>query len=128
METRTVHLSEPIQGPRSLISKLEFRAPTYADFMDFGEPETLVGLSTGDAGFFQEDIGVIRKYIERLAIDVDPNILMQMSLRDTLSVKQEVLGFFREATRTKDKKEVSLTGSHENSSSDGDKTRGPSRI
>ena len=128
-EHRVVKLAKPIAGfNQQMITEIKFRAPTFSDYMDFGDPETLVGLNAGEAGFFQEDIGVIRKYIERLG-DIDPNFLLKAGLKDTLAIKAVILSFFRDATReTTPQKEASLNESHENSYSDTDSQFIPSKL
>jgi hypothetical protein len=128
-DPKIVKLVKPFAGfNNQMITEIKFREPTFNDYMDFGDPETLVGLNAGEAGFFQEDIGVIRKYIERLG-DVDPNFLPKLGLKDTLAVKAVILSFFRDATReTTPQKEASLNESHENSYSDTDSQFIPSKL
>ena len=128
-EVKTVVLSKPITVGAKTISEMRFRPPKFADYMELGEPETMVGIEAG--AFFQEDIAVILKYVERLLVDGDVNYLQMLCLRDTLVIKREVLGFFRDATRTNDPTpdlEASGSGSPENLSSDAAKTLEPSRI
>jgi hypothetical protein len=128
-ESKAVTLAKPIviKG-RQPITEITLREPTFSDLMDFGEPETLIGLNEGAAGYFQEDIGVIRKYAERLA-DIDPNYLAMLGLRDALQVKRVIVGFFRAATReTTPVEEASSSESPENLSSDTDSQFTPSKL
>jgi hypothetical protein len=128
---KTVELSEPIQGQRGAIKELRFRAPLFSDYMDLGDPESLIGLNNGEAGFYQEDMKVIGQYIERLVLDFDINFLSRLSLRDALAVKHVILSFFRDATRPKtlmEPKEPSGSGSQEPSSSATDSPLQPSII
>ena len=127
-ETTKVVLSSPIQGQRGTISELKFRAPKFEDYMEFGDPETLVGLSNGGAGFYQEDMNAIRQYTERLVVDFDINFLPMIGLRDTLLIKSCILNFFRSAIRPETAMEVSGRGSQDLSSSDTDNPLGPSTI
>lgn len=124
--TRTIHLANPIQGPRGKIGKITLRAPTYGDYRALGEPFTAV--STGNGGqFFQETSEIIAGYIERLA-DIDPNLLELLSLEDTLTLREAVHDFFREARTPKSERAKSSPPSDGSSSSASDSTRGPSTI
>jgi hypothetical protein len=125
---KTVVLSSPIEGQRGTIRELKFREPKFEDYMALGDPETLVGLSNGGAGFYQEDMNAIRQYTERLVVDFDINFLPRISLKDTLAIKETILSFFRDAIRPEIATEPSGSGSQESSSSVTDKTSGPSTI
>lgn len=126
--TKTIILSSPIEGHRGLIRELKFREPRFEDYMTFGDPETLVGLSNGGGAFYQEDMNAIRAYTERLLIDFDPNFLPRIGLKDTLQIKNTILSFFRDAIRPETSTELSGSGSQESSSSVMDKASGPSTI
>jgi hypothetical protein len=126
--TKTVVLSSPIQGHRGTIREIRFREPKFEDYMALGDPETLVGLSNGGAGFYQDDMQAIRGYIERLAVDVDPNFLALIGLKDTLAIKNTILSFFRDAIRPEIAMEPSGSESQESSSFATDKALGPSTI
>jgi hypothetical protein len=128
MAEKTVILSSPIQGQRGTIRELKFREPKFEDYMAFGDPETLVGLSNGGAGFYQEDMAAIRQYTERLIIDFDINFLPLIGLKDTLAIKNTILSFFRDAIRPGIATEPSGSGSQEPSFSDTDSQSGPSTI
>jgi hypothetical protein len=127
-ETKIVQLAKPVAVKgKPAITQIEFREPRFEDVMDFGEPETLIGLNEGAAGYFQEDIGIIRKYAERLG-DIDPNYLPMLGLRDTLQVKRTIISFFRDATRETTPEEASSNVSRENASSDTDSEFQPSKL
>jgi hypothetical protein len=127
-ETKIVQLAKPVAVKgRPVITQIEFREPLFGDVMDFGEPETLIGLNEGAAGYFQEDIGIIRKYAERLG-DIDPNFLAMLGLRDTLAVKRTIISFFRDATRGTTSEEASSSESRENASSATDSEFQPSKL
>ena len=117
MPEKTVVLSSPIQGHRGTIREIKFREPKFEDYLSLGDPETLVGLSNGGAGFYQEDMQAIRGYIERLAVNVDPNFFGLIGLKDTLAIKNAILSFFRNAIRPEIATEPSGSESQEPSSS-----------
>ena len=116
--TKTIKLHEPVPGVGGvMITTVTFRAPTFLDVMDLGEPEVLIGLGEGKA-FFQEDAAAIRAYIERLS-DLDPNFLPRLGLKDTLECKRAVKFFFRDAMMEKPPNEEAFgTASPAPSSSD----------
>jgi hypothetical protein len=93
-KTRTIELSEPIRDHCGQIKTIVLREPRYSDFIDIGAPATWVSL--GNGGFSQETPAVLGQWIERLA-DIDPNLLPQLSLRDTLELRAAVFEFFYEA-------------------------------
>jgi hypothetical protein len=126
--TKTVVLSSPIQGHRGMIRELKFREPKFEDYMAFGDPETLVGLSNGGAAFYQEDMNAIRQYTERLVVDFDINFMSLIGLKDTLAIKNTILSFFRDATRPEIPTERFGSGSQESSFSVTDSQSGPSTI
>lgn len=69
----------------------------------------------------------MRAWIERLARDIDPNLLMGLDLRDTLALRDAVMNFFLEARALPTEKSES-TSSPASSFSVEDGTRGPSKI
>jgi hypothetical protein len=128
-ETKTLKLQHPIEGlNREKITEIVFREPKFHEYMNFGEVETLVGIPDSNAGFYQEDLDAIRKYMEAMA-DIDPNLLIRLGLRDAVAAKRIVLSFFRDAIREETEvKAGSSSESRENSSSDTDSQFRPSTI
>jgi hypothetical protein len=128
-ETKILKLHQPIEGLRGeKITQITFREPKFSEYMAFGEVETLVGIPDSNAGFYQEDLDAIRKYMDAL-VEIDPNFLMKLGLRDAVAAKRIVLSFFREAIRLETSDEAgSSSESRENSSSDTDNQFRPSTI
>lgn len=123
---KTVTLSEPLSGiGGKKIAALNLREPRYADFMELDMPTVWVAVANG-GGFQQESPSALRAWVERL-VDCDPNLLVQLNLRDTLDLRDAVLGFFQEAMLIRQVKTPS-TDSPASSSSSEDGTRGPSKI
>lgn len=110
MPNATINLSTPIVGP-SADGKSEtqdyktvvLREPRYLDVVQLGEP-TAFARSEGGMIYQAEKDGVIQGYIERLLVTpADPALLIQLSLADTLKLKEAVFRFFaaaREAIST----------------------------
>lgn len=93
---KTIQLSSPLAGPNGVkITEITLRDPNFGDFVDLGFPVTYVAVKDG-GGFEQETPSIVRDWIERL-YDGDPNFLAFLNLRDTLALRDAVVGFFREA-------------------------------
>ncbi|WP_438275646.1 hypothetical protein [Nitrobacter sp.] len=93
--TIKVQLLEPIKGFEGVqISELVLRAPKYMDVMTLGEPTTYAR-SEGGMIYQAEKDGVIQSYIERLVVEPKhTDLLNQLSLADTLKLKDTINGFF----------------------------------
>lgn len=91
MPAKTIELSEPLGSVETIV----LREPRYSDLVDLQLPLTRVELANG-ASFLQETPSVLGAWIERLS-DIDPNLLPQLCLRDTLKLRDAVLTFFIEA-------------------------------
>ncbi len=94
MAETKITLLEPIRGHTGEIAELVLRSPKYSDIMLLGEPTTYAR-SEGGMIYTAERDGVIQSYIERLLIEPkDTGLLGQLSLADTLKLKDVVTGFF----------------------------------
>ncbi|MGB6177198.1 MAG: hypothetical protein WBF43_12880 [Methylocella sp.] len=91
MQSKTIQLAEAL----GTVERIVLRAPRYADLADLGLPVTRVELAE-NASFLQETPSILASWIERLS-DIDPKLLPQLCLRDTLALRGAVLGFFIEA-------------------------------
>lgn len=121
----TIKLSSPIKGMHGeSVSSVMMREPRYRDYMDLGSPVVWMQLP-GGGGYEQETEGVTRAWIERLC-DIDPNLLEQLSLADTLELRNQVMRFFREARERRDA--MTYTDSPAPLSSDSNGPSGPSKI
>lgn len=94
--TKTVHLSAPVITHAGQVREVVLRAPTYDDFMALGDPTSLI-IAAGSA-LPQDDMVVIRQYVERLS-SVAPEHLTQVhALVDAMALAEAVKRFFREAS------------------------------
>jgi hypothetical protein len=100
---KTITLKHPIEGHEGQVKQLVFREPKYADVMALGEPSAYAR-SEGGMIYQSEKDGVVQSYIERLLVEPkDPLLLGQLTLADTLQVKEAIHSFFmaaREAIST----------------------------
>lgn len=103
MSQVTVKLSTPIRGHGGDIAEIILREPKYRDVISLGEPSAFAR-SDGGMVFSAEREGVVEGYIARLLVEPkDPALLDQLSIADTLKLKEAVYGFFaaaREANST----------------------------
>jgi hypothetical protein len=97
-----VDLTEPIRTDRGVITKISLREPRHDDFTDLGMPTRWMQMSPR-AGYTQETSRGVGAWIERLA-DIDPKLLPQLCLRDTLMLRSLVLALIRLALRVKETK------------------------
>lgn len=128
MSKVTIELSSPIAGPRGAIKTIGLREPNDRDYVDFGEPVSVVSLA-GGGSYFQETSTIVGAYIERLC-DIDPNMLELAAFEDVLALREAALDFFRSARMARAIREAAKTSS---SSADGSfsasaSTPGPSKI
>jgi hypothetical protein len=94
MAETKVQLLETIRSHSGEVTELVLRSPKYSDVMLLGEPTTYAR-SEGGMIFTSERDGVIQSYIERLIVEPkDTGLLGQLSLADTLKLKDVVTGFF----------------------------------
>jgi hypothetical protein len=116
---RIVTLTKPIDG-HELVRELEFREPTWSDYMEIGE--AFVWTPRGD-GFATATpvLDNIRVYAERLiargAGQGDPSLLGRLNLVDSRAVRDAIMGFFLDAEKASEASRISSTTS--SSSSDG---------
>ena len=108
MPNVTITLKNPIEGPvydampgdtrtSQTITEIELREPRYRDIMTLGEPAAY-GRSDAGMVYQAEKDDVVAAYIERLLISPkDRALLEQLSLADTMQLKETVFGFFQEA-------------------------------
>ena len=103
MNNATIKLSTPIRGHGGDIAEIILREPKYKDVISLGEPSAFAR-SEGGMIYQAEKDGVIEAYIERLLVEPkDPALLVQLSLADTLRLKEQIYSFFsaaREANST----------------------------
>jgi hypothetical protein len=88
---REIPLEKPIIGHQGQITHIRLREPTFKDFVELGDPTTLV--VTQHAVFPQDDMAIIRSYIERLA-SVDTGVLGTATFRDAMAMRDALKDFF----------------------------------
>lgn len=94
--SKRVSLTRPIVTHAGQVASVLLREPSYSDFMTLGDPTALI-VSSGSA-LPQDDMAVLRSYIERLA-DVDAVSLQQITtLADAMALTKAVKDFFRQAS------------------------------
>lgn len=96
----TIKLIDPIMGHGEVqILEVSLRRPRYTDVMALGEPASYAR-SEGGMLYEAERDGVVQGYIERLLVEPkDSGLLSQLSLADTLKLKDTVTGFFGDARK-----------------------------
>ncbi|MBS0528321.1 MAG: phage tail assembly protein [Proteobacteria bacterium] len=94
----TIELSAPITGHHGQITKITLREPRYGDVMALGNPIAVAQGANGMIYSADKD-EVIRAYIEQLTEGVDPILFNQLSLVDTLRLREAIQNFFVDARR-----------------------------
>lgn len=89
--TRVVTLSAPVDGHNGKITEVRLRVPSYKDFVELGDPTTLI--IAKDVVCPHDDLATIVRYLERIA-DCDTLMLQQTSLRDAMALRDAVKSFF----------------------------------
>jgi hypothetical protein len=99
MPNTTVKLVRPIEGPDGQISEIILREPKWADVMLLGEPAAYARSDSGMMYTADKD-DVVHGYVLRLMEQPkDRALLEQVSLADTLQLREAVFSFFRNARK-----------------------------
>lgn len=104
----TIKLLDPVIGHGGKVTEVVLREPTADEFFELGEPRTQVftvdpmsyGRKTGPVVHETKQVdngAVIKKYLERCAVNPEFLILANASLRDAMRIKEEFLLFFDSA-------------------------------
>ncbi len=97
MTETKITLLEPIRDHAGEVKELVLRAPKFSDIMALGEPTTYARSEGGMICTAERD-GVVENYIRRLMVEPkDTGLLAQLSIADTLKLKDVVTGFFHTA-------------------------------
>ena len=92
MSTR-ISLCDPVNDASGeTIDAITLREPGYLDYMQIGPPAVLVTFD-GGGRLVQDMPTIINAWIERLA-DVGPDVLQQLSLADTLALRDALVDMF----------------------------------
>lgn len=108
--TVTVKLDKPIVGHGGVVTKAVVREPTYAEYMQIGDP-FLIGLSESRIPFFIEDAAVISKYCEILLVEPDALIIEQGGMELAKKIRAAVKSFFRDGDEAGEASATSPTSS-----------------
>lgn len=93
----TIDLAEPVELFGQRIARLTLREPGGAAYSQLGEPCTPVFGQSGSV-FVAEQPSVIRAYLEQqIEVDDAAALLNLLSLQDYKTLKETLLGFFRDA-------------------------------
>jgi hypothetical protein len=88
-----IDLIEPIKDAGGeTVTEITLRDPGYLDYTQIGPPAVLVTFGSG-ASLVQDMPTIINAWIERLA-DVGPDVLQQLSLADTLALRDALVDMF----------------------------------
>lgn len=99
MSNVTVKLATPIEAHEGQLTSVTLREPKYSDMMALGEPASYARSDSGLI-YTADNDDVIRAYIERLLVEPkDPALLMQLTLADTLQLRDAIFGFFQAARK-----------------------------
>jgi hypothetical protein len=102
VRTVTVDLAEPIHGHEGPIRQVVLREPRFAEVTEIGEIWQFVPAAPGDERGPTPVLidAAVREYILRCVEKPDAALLAQLSLVDTMKLRQEVVGFFGRAGLT----------------------------
>lgn len=110
-KTTTVTLAEPVLWHDQQVREIALRAPTFAEFMDLGEPYA-EGYAKSGIYFRNVDYQTVREYAQRLMVDQDKvHALGLLGLADARKVRDAVLDFFREPEASPPSPTASSSGS-----------------
>lgn len=98
-----ITLVHPIEGHHGVVRQIVLRPPVFREVMNFGEPSSRGYQRTGDVVYVADNWDVIRQYAQALLRRpaagsneprLDSILLENLSLEDTLQIKEAVTGFF----------------------------------
>jgi hypothetical protein len=89
----TITLCDPVKNAGGeTVTEITLRDPGYLDYTQIGPPAVLVTFD-GGGRLVQDMPTIINAWIERLA-DVGPDVLQQLSLADTIALRDALVGMF----------------------------------
>ena len=98
MATKTIQLSQPVEMHGKRVTEIVLNEPTGGQYLDFGEPRTVVNASGGL--FYTENDAVISAYLDAcVKHEAGVHVLRLLSLTDAMNVKKALLGFFTDAAQ-----------------------------
>ena len=96
----TIKLSSPVIGHGAPVSSVVLREPTFAEHSVHGDPTIFARNSEGGV-YLIENTAVIKAYLEACLVEPkDPLLLNQLSLADSIQLKDAMLDFFSDARET----------------------------
>lgn len=113
----TVKLIHPVVGHK-VIEEYKLRKPTAKDILPVGFPYEWQPTRDGGVVLVQNH-AAIQHYAEVCMVDVDELALFpQMSIEDTIVLREKIIGFFQEAEKMRNTSVTSATGSSSDSTGD----------
>jgi len=111
----TIKLRKPLRAPAGPVNKIVLREPTFDEYLQIGDPQTLAQSADGTP-FVVENSEVIKQYLAVCIVEPkEVEVLSQASALVAREVKQKFLGFFLPDMTEDEASETSQT----NSSSEG---------
>lgn len=98
-----ITLVHPVEGHHGLVKQIALRPPVFREVMNFGEPSSRGYQRTGDVVYVADNWDVIRQYAQALLRHppvgsteprLDAILLENLSLEDTLQIKEAITSFF----------------------------------
>jgi hypothetical protein len=101
---KTIQLTSPIELHGQIFKELAFKEPTGAQYLDLGEPKTLVKTKDNSL-FWSENDFAIARYLEVCAGgEFGPVLVKSLSLADARKAKEIILSFFTDPDRATSEK------------------------
>lgn len=93
-KTVTIKLEKPLAGHGAPITNVVLREPTFAEYVQYGDPLIYVPLQSG--GFFpSENLDVISKYMTLCVVEPKDQLILEQGGMDLARrIKDAVIGFF----------------------------------
>ena len=99
MAEKTIVLARPIQGHGRTHDSVRLREPTAREFFELGQPQSPVYAKS--AFTMSDNDTTIAEYVRRCIVEpVADVVLAQVSLADSMRIREAVLDFFTEASQT----------------------------
>lgn len=109
--TTTITLAEPVLWHDQHLREIALRPPTFAEYMELGEPYA-EGYARSGIYFRNVDYPTVREYAQRLMVDQDKvHALSLLGLADSRKVRDAILDFFREPEASEPSPTASSSGS-----------------
>jgi len=99
MPNVTIKLLSPIEDQSGAVKEVVLREPKWGDVSALGEPTSYARSESGLV-YTADNDDVVTGYVTRLLVEPrDPALLNQLSLADSMQLRDAIFGFFRGARR-----------------------------